>query len=570
MPTQIKVERVSEERDMMTISVRSRESGSLYAPYLDSEGCFYYASTTTLEFSESPYSLFLELSRGQLSLLMHKLGDWFMLGFQPSEKLHTALRNAVKRFAKLAVMDYDSPAFDSECVKFFDKATELNRRVNETILTQILTARRNQAEPWQTRFGFSARLDEEWSELYDAVFAKRRGGLIRPKYDAFFSGFAPEFSWADIEKEEGVYDWTALDRAYEHAKRRGLELTLGPLMRWGERVPLFVAGRPEEEVAALFKRYLHALFERDAGRTRRWIVATNVETDVAETTIETRLTLAAQTAVAIRKIDPKAQAFLGFEQPFGDGALTEAQVMSPLELASRLMRKNVFDGFYLEVNFGGARNATFPRDPMELHRFFDRWCALGVPLRLGLSCPSAPDPRLYDAAAQQDSTESVSKYANGSSERADDLLAVSPEEAALEAALWNEKNQRETTRRFITAALSRRFVDEIVWTRFTDASAEVDEESTHRSYRVDEEDEPYENYETELTAEIALAADDDATDELEFETAEELDEFKTRRRAGRIDPRARDRFPTSGLFDVNAAPKPTLQKLSATKRAYID
>lgn len=549
VPTQVEIESISPVRDLMTVYPHTHESGALYTPYVDSEGCFYYVSTTTLEPSERPYSLFLELSRGQLTLLMHKLADWFMLGFRPSQKLKTTLKHAAKRFAKLASYDYDAPDFDGECVKFFNKMTEFNRRVNELLLSQILTSRRNQSEPWSTKFGFSARPDTNWVEPYDSVFAKRRGGLIRPKYDQLFGVYNPDFSWADIEKKQGIYDWSILDSAYAQAEARQLTLTIGPLVRWGERLPAFLKGKTDEQIETLFKQYLCALFEHDAGRTKRWIVAANVESDIAAPPFETRLILAAQTALAIRKLIPGAQAFLGFDQPFGDGALTERQATSPIELAARLARKSVFDGFYLEVNFGESCESTFPRDPMELHRFFDRWCALGAPLCLGLSCPSSPArSKSYDETTKTPRKHGIFKRGQKISD--DDLLSESPE---VETEVWNEKNQRETIRRFVTAALSRRYVDEILWTRFLDVEPEFcGEATTPRASEVDASDE-----ETALLNEIELNEDD--TRKLELDAVRECVHLIKRRS-----------FPTSGLFELSGAPKSTLQKLAATKRAYID
>lgn len=568
VPTQIETRSLGGGRDMLIARVDASDSGSLYVPYVDRDGCFYFASTTTLSQSAAPRSLYLELSRGQLYLLTQKLSDWQTLGFRLTSAVRSTTRHAVNRFARLVSSDYDSPDFDSECFQYFSTLSEFNQRVNETFLNNVLTSRRALADPWPTKFGFAAPIDRPWRKLYDSAFKKR--GPLRASLEPFFQTFNPDFSWREVECEDGFYRWTPLDAAYAQAAERGMETTVGPLIRWGERLPQFLQGRSNDDAIYLFKRYLKTLFERDAGRTRRWIVATNVEENVGSPSLETRLVLAAETASAIKKYNPSAQAFLGFEQPFGDGFLRGAQCMSPLELAVKVARRKVFDGFYLEVNFGLTDDSTPPRDPMELHRFFDRWCSLGTPICLGLSCPSS-------ASADQAAFEASSRLFDARMKNQErglsddgDLLAPSPEYADAETELWNEKNQRETTRRFICAALSRRNVDEILWTKFADSPSVRDPNEEPRA-RTGETTEipldcPCSPYSDEADVEISLCGDEREEFDVELDVSTAR---KTRKRPSKRDPRDPQRFPTSGLFDEREEPKSTLYKLSATKHAYI-
>lgn len=599
---EIEAREYSNDRDLLVVRLRSRESGALYVPNVDSSGCLFYASTSTLLSSERPRPLYLELSRGQLSLLSQKLADWHALGFRANASHYVALRRVTRRFAHLVCRDPDEPKYDLACVKLFDASCELNRRVNELFLSKVLEARRAQILPWKTRFGFCAPLEADWPSVCDPVFdvnaPKRR--RVKPT-EPFFSSFNPEFGWSDVETSDGNYDWSRFDASFVEASKRELDVALGPLVRWGERVPQFASGYSAEEETALLQRYINALVARANGRVKNWIVATNVESRVDFPSLETRLTLAARTAKTIRKTVRDAKAFLGFEQPFGDAAFFERHGMEPWELASKVAKRGLFDGFYLEINFGVAPNSTFPRDPMELHRFFDRWCSLGLPIFLGVSCPSASPYHSHDAATlplaspcEFETRRSFFKFRANPEE--EDYLTRSPEENEFEA-LWNETNQRETIRRLITSALSRRNVEAIFWTRLVDSkivepTAELTQEhktkpSAFRPLR-DESSDCACSFlniniaETEMNAEISLDAerDNDPTSfDLQFEVQanaldaeEELsasnDSPNERRRAS-FNPRA-DYASTSGLFDANFNPKPILYKLAATKRSYID
>lgn len=557
--TETSVQQISDTRDLLVLKTRSSEPGILYVPHIDSQGCFFFASTETLSCSSRPRPLYLELARGQLSRLFNRGAEWIARGFVPAKPLRLAARKAVRRFAVLSTADRDAPNFDVRCADFFKSLCDLSQRINEQYLARVLMAR--ETSRWVTRFGFSAPVDFSWSKLYDSVFEPRRNGKARPKLDAVFQTVNPDFYWSDIERAPGDYDWFPFDAAMGAADIHDLKTTIGPLLRWGETPPKYARRYEEPRVREHFKKYVAKLLERDNKRTKRWIVASNVETRVEGVPLEIRLALAAQTVFEIRRQNPKAKAFLGFDQPFGDSVRRGDQDMSPFELAMRVARRKVFDGFYLEVNLGLSPNATYPRDPMELHRFFDRWNALGTPICLGLSCPSAPPPQPAERDASAVLSDQFKAY---SSKRGflglradDDLLASSPDEDAIEAQLWTEGMQRETIRRFIVAALSHRNVDEIIWTKFADSA--LDDSDQYLTGDDDDERNPYLKRRS-LVDEINL----DEDDEQGFELADERNVLVD------YNPRDRDRFPTSGLFDEKGKAKATLHKLSAIRRAYID
>lgn len=571
--TQARVELSSETRNVLVVDADLESSGALYVPCIDSNGGFFFASTELLPSRTKPFPLFLELARGQLSRILNRSAVWSASGLAVRASLRAAISREIQRFAKLATTDEDAPNFDERCYASFCSLRGVAHSLNEQFLDKVLAARRALKEPWTTRFGFSAGIDESWTEEYDSAFFPT-AGRRRAKLDGTFRTFNPRFSWKEIEKNDGVYDWSCFDATVAKAEARGLDLTFGPLIRWGEETPIWLSGR-SEDLPDKFRRYVDELTRRGAGRIKRWIVASNVELDVDAPSLETRLLLAAQTASAIKRRAPDAQVFLGFEQALGDAARFDRRLcMAPIETAARIARRRVFDGFYLEINFGLTPFTTTPRDPMELHRFFDRWAALGVPLCLATSCPSATaiDATLSDAATRafEDTNASEEtywgKFFRRSKKRGESLLTESPEDAEIPRELaWNEKSQLETARRFFSTAMSRRVVDEIIWTRWRDEPPATlsSRDGSEDFFERDVKNETSGLNESSASACALLEVDDDLgdEDEIELETTEsEREEFN----------RVLQRNPTSGLFDVNGKPKPTLHKLSALRRAYID
>jgi hypothetical protein len=317
-------------------------------------------------------------------------------------------------------------------------------------------------------------------------------------------------------------------------EKRGWRTTFGPLTRWTPRtVPRWLVGRSAAEVAEAFWRFVEAAVLRAGLRVGRWIVATNVERSDWGPTAETRFAATEEAARRIRRSAPGAEAFWGFERPFGDAERFDcSSAGAPFEIASRLLGRGAFDGVYLEANFGLSRWATAPRDPLELHTFFDRWATLGVPICVAASFPSA-NPRKRVATLFSASAENAWGRWFGWSKRDEDVdidgLLTAPPELEIDESFWNERTQQENARRFFLTAMARRSVVEAIWSRWEDGGD-------------------------------AWEADD--------ETTSVVDASAERGGAQEGNRAERNEFTTSGLFDETGRPKPALHKLAALKRAY--
>lgn len=531
-PSEARVEPCSETLNLLRIFPASSGSGAFYAPCVAKREGVFFASTGTLAPSSVPRSLFLELARGQLGRLLQKRCEWGALGLEIPRNLTAATRRDLRRFAELATSsERSAPEFEDECAALFDSLRETCLRTNDVFLERASRARRDEALVSAPTLGFSASA---------ATFAGGRTPLEAPsggsrrRLRTVFNAFNPALSWADVERREGAFDWSAFDRALALGEKRGWSVTFGPLTRWTARtVPRWAVERSELETAEAFWRFVEAAVSRAGNRVRRWVVATNVERSDRGPTPEARFATTEEAARRIRRLAPDAEAFWGFERPFGDAERFDAaSAGAPLEIAWRLIGRGAFDGVYLETNFGLSRWATAPRDPFELHRFFDRWATLGVPICVAASFPSA-NPRkrvatLFSATAER----SWGRWFGW--ERKDDGADVdgwltAPPELEIDESFWTERTQQENARRFFLTAMARRSVVETIWSRWEDGDDGGDWETPE---------------------ETTCDATDAASDAPSWTRLE------------------RDDFPTSGLFDETGRPKPALHKLAALKRAY--
>lgn len=530
--SEARVEPYSETLNLLRIFPASSGSGAFYAPCVAKREGIFFASTGTLAPSSVPRSLFLELARGQLGRLLQKRCEWGALGLEIPRNLTAATRRDLRRFAELATSaERGASEFEDECAALFDSLRETCLRTNDVFLEQATKARRDEASESIPTLGFSAGA---------ATFAGERTPFrtsasgSRRRLRTVFNAFNPAISWADVERREGAFDWRAFDRALAFGEKRGWSVTFGPLTRWTARtVPRWAVERSEWELAEAFWRFVEAAVSRAGNRVRRWIVATNVERGDRGATPEARFATTEEAARRIRRLAPDAEAFWGFERPFGDAERFDvASAGAPLELAWRLIGRGAFDGVYLETNFGLSRWATAPRDSFELHRLFDRWATLGVPICVAASFPSA-NPRkrvatLFSATSERSWGRWFGWGRSVDGVDVDDWLTAPPE-LEIDESFWSERTQQENARRFFLTAMARRSVVETIWSRWEDG--------------------------------------DDGGD---WETAEETtcDETDAEANAPSWERAERDEFPTSGLFDETGRSKPALHKLAALKRAY--
>lgn len=530
-PSEASVESYSETLNLLRISPAASGSGKFYAPCVAKREGMFFASTGTLAPSSVPRSLFLELARGQLGRLLRKRCEWGALGLKIPKILTEATRRDLRRFAELATTERSAPEFEERCAALFDALRETCLATNEVFLEQAMEARRDGATERPTALGFSAGASAFVGEKTPFSGA---AGASRRRLRSFFNVFNPTISWADVERREGAYDWSAFDRALAFGEKRGWRTTFGPLTRWTPRtVPRWVVGRSAAEIAEAFWRFVEAAVLRAGLRVGRWVVATNVERSDWGPTAETRFAATEEAARRIRRFVPGAEAFWGFERPFGDAERFDStSAGAPFEIAWRLVGRGAFDGVYLEANFGLSRWATAPRDPLELHTFFDRWATLGVPICVAASFPSA-NPRKRVATLFSASAENAWGRWFGWNKRDDGLdvdgLLTAPPELEIDESFWNERTQQENARRFFLTAMARRSVVEAIWSRWEDGVA------------------------------------DDVWETEDETTRDGDDEQGAAREANRTE---RDEFPTSGLFDEAGRPKPALHKLAALKRAY--
>ena len=424
---------LSEKRGLLKVSVDWEEGGTIHVPFLHRRYGLTFFSTETLRPRSKPLHLVRELARGQLSRVVKRVHDWQARGLKIPPFILSAVKEGVGKMTELAVMDDETPGFDEKAVAVFESLVFLSHLLLDQFIEQSLIARKTLSNEFPILLGFRSKRAEKFigfSERY-------------PEYRNIFQAWNPGVTWRDIEPEEGVFCWDALDGVMPQARENHWRIFLGPLVRWDRpSLPHWVTQRLDDPYSvrkSLF-RYAEAVIHRYP-QVNHWIVSSGIASDLDYVLVSKRIEWADSLARLIRTVNPQAKLLIGMERPWGDALRFETEI-PPLELSERLASNRFVDGFFLSMNLGLSQDASLPRDAFELNWLLDQWSQLGKPLYFSFSVPSYPS---YDVPHWE-----------------------TPDSVELP---WNLKTQQETVHRFFLSFLTRKSISGIFWNQLDDAAA---------------------------------------------------------------------------------------------------
>jgi len=368
------------------------ESGSLLAPWeVNGSGRVMAGSATLMERPE-PYHLPTELARGKLNQVRGQAADWRMGGLAITEPLERQLRQATMAFVRAVV---DPAAGAQEAQTALAEGFLAADVLTHTYIDQVFTLRHERQPKLETALG--CRLDS-------TVPDNAGGGLLAR---AFNSVCLP-FSWKDIERGEGEYQWDSADAQVEWALAHDLKVMGGPLIDFfGVNLPDWL-GRRRRDLSSLcgcLCDYVETVISRYRGRIRAWQVsaASNTAQALARGD-EELLWLTLRLAEAARQIDPTLEIGLGIAQPWGEYLVAQERTHSPFLFADTLVRSGIkLSALDLEIVMAVWPRGSYCRDLLDLSRLLDLYGLLGVPLQVTLGYPSATGPdTLADNALELD------------------------------------------------------------------------------------------------------------------------------------------------------------------------
>lgn len=419
-----------------TVRRTVEDSGYLHFPWRSEKHGVLMLSTATLAERDEPYSLALELARGTTYRLRQQLNDWLDQGLLGTADAASQLKKAVSIFSRAATSQSDHELCHILAADSIEMALDVCGDLVGRYVDQVLEVRHRNAKQFSTLFGVNVG-----SEF-------PRANMANQIVTAFNTAILP-MHWREIEIASGEFDWTMLDNQIEWAQGASLKTIAGPLTSLNQMsVPdwLYLWEGDVQGIASFVGSFVTKVAERYKDRVNLWhCVATRVGDERLGLSEDERLRILVTSIEALRAVDAKKPIMVSFDQPWSDHVMNDDE-NSPWVFADALVRSNLnLSAIGLEFNFGYQGGCTM-RDQMEISRRLDGWSTLGVPIIAYLTFPSAG--------------ETIEKNLVGSESVGDDV-----------ADKVNESWQSQQAVRMARLLLSKRTVQGIVWSQWSDATS---------------------------------------------------------------------------------------------------
>ena len=369
-----------------------RESGTLSIPWTVAGHGELVLTTSSLMERKAPYLLPLELARGTVHRLRAQLAAWQLIGYRPSEQVREQAADAQEAFMRAAMSQATLEAMCDDADRSLEFALTAMESACGEFAQASMRSRQTQSPTLTTLLGAVVE-----SPPLDPKSAKWTL--------ASFNAVQLRLTWSEIEQEQGIRSFAAVENQLQWCRENQLKLLAGPIFRPNRRSwPTWIDPRGNFETThRQLLEYTEDVVRFFQGRVHVWhavsAVAGDNETRLTE---EQRLRLAVSVIETVRRLDPRTPIVVSFDQPWGEYMTRRHFDLSPMHFADMLVRSDLgVAGLGMEINFGYDARATWPRDLLELNRQVDQWSTLGLPLLLFLSAPSAPglDANASDPAA---------------------------------------------------------------------------------------------------------------------------------------------------------------------------
>lgn len=409
------------------------ESGNVHVPWqVDGHGVVVLSTASCME-RDSEYLLVVELARGTLSRIKGFAADWAGAALDSPPGFDELLERSTRFFVRAATNQHNPSAATDDAQQSIKAALDAIATISEAYSHYMISLRREHESRLSTmvavNVGSHSSPPPDRSEIWDA-----------------FNSVSIPFSWRDIERNEGEFDWTLVDAQITWAQSKGLRICAGPLLRLDrQHLPdwIYLWEERFDEIQAAATRFIQQVARRYHQHVHVWNCAAGLNRDGAlELTEEEHLRLAVTAISNLRTVDEASPIILSFDRPWGDYLAQEQKDLSPLYFAEALTRADLgLAGIGLEFNYSYWPEGTLQRDLLEFNRHLERWAALGSPLIIFFTVPSddAPDSQASQSAAPTG-------------------IAGTP----------SPESQKELAHRLLTLFLAKPMIHGIIWNQLAD------------------------------------------------------------------------------------------------------
>ncbi|NBX25434.1 MAG: hypothetical protein EBQ99_05215 [Planctomycetes bacterium] len=380
--------------------------------------------TCLLPQRQAPYLLNLELARHQIKQYIVKGEEWLMFDPESGGDSFRIWERARTLFVQ-AITEGDQGRAETKARESLIAALEAGERL--AVIQAEQSLQRRYARRGSTSTLMGVRVDPH---LDPAV-----SGALGVDFDVV----AVETPWSLIEPKPGTFQFEAVDRWMTLAVHARRPVVAGPLLRFdAEWLPPWME-RFKGDFKAIVDRayiFMEQVVHRYRAVASLWNLCSGLHTNAWHAFGDSeRIDLARRAALLARQSRKGARTLVEFTDPFGETIAGNPGAISAWQFLERLIQEGVhMDAVGMQLSMGGGGAGHGVRDLLQVSSLLDRF--LGFDCKVMLSSIGVPSEPLADGGVWRRP--------------------------------WSEAVQEHWAASLSTVALSKPFVETLVWERLGD------------------------------------------------------------------------------------------------------
>ena len=342
--------------------------------------------TCLLPDREAPYILSVELVRHRIKMFITKSEEWQIWDLDPKHPASRLWEQARGLFTE-ALSRTDPIEADRIARRALVPAIEATERLALVHADILLHRRYAQRPAGSTTLGVRV-----WPRRHDEALRE----LIAKNFDVVFV----PLRWRDLEVEEGTYDWEPIDRWINWASDLGKPIAAGPLLDFSKRaLPkwMYVWQHDYDTCRDLAYDHIEKVIGRYQSKVTMWNIASGLNVNHNfQFTAQQMLDLTRMANLLVRQSRKRARTMVELVQPFGEHCASVRDSLTPLVFLDRLVQEGIrIDAVGVQLLFGQHRAGRSTRDLMQISNLLDRFFLLDIPVLISaMGVPSEPvDPQ---------------------------------------------------------------------------------------------------------------------------------------------------------------------------------
>jgi len=386
--------------------------------------------TTCLPDRERPYNLNVELARGKLMQIVNKCEDW---AFFTEDELGQLYQQAQSLFIKALLNISDMPL----AAKLADEALVKALVFGEQIAL-IEAEKQFKQRGSEHSFGRGCLGCSVDPKLID------KPSYLEKLLDLFGYAAIP-INWAQIEPEKGRYDFSQADKCVLALQKKRIGIGAGPLLRFNKQyLPKWLLHqKPDfEKIRESAYHFISEIVGRYSGKIRLWSVISGLNRhNYFGFNFEQTLEITRAANMAASAVGPRIRKIIEVEKPWGEYYAVEPGTIPPLIYMDMVIQSGVnFDAFGLKMGFEENGSNAHSRDMMQISTLLDYIKPIAKPFYItGVTVPS-------------------------------DVGSGTNEDPIRRSAGRLTSEQTDWLTRFYKTALSKPFIDSVVYSNLADVS----------------------------------------------------------------------------------------------------